>query len=84
MQGLGGFLVKPKYFNYGELTNYMNYSICCFFVDDIWISAHCKVDKYVFPAKRIDFLSLFYRKHNYNTSLGKINIAKIIKNVITP
>jgi hypothetical protein len=73
LQGLSGYLVRPGYFDASVLADYRNAPDAAFFVDDVWISAHCRVPKYVVPARRAGYpgrkLKSFYRR----TSLGRIN-----------
>ncbi len=55
LQGLSGYLVRPRFFDLAELTDYSNAPEAAFFVDDVWISALCKVPKYVVPAPRAGY-----------------------------
>src|SRR5262249_42874639 len=40
MQGLSGYLVKPKFFDGAALADYSGAPEAAFFVDDVWISGH--------------------------------------------
>lgn len=73
LQGYSGFMVQPKFFDFQEITNYANKPEAAFYVDDVWISAHCNVSKYVLPAKRYCF-EVWGRKNFFKAnSLGRIN-----------
>jgi len=55
------------------LKDYSNVPKAVRFVDDVWVSAHSRVQKYVFPAKRFCF-TLFWKEAFFkSTSLAKIN-----------
>jgi hypothetical protein len=73
VQGLSGYLVRPRFFDQTELTDYSGAPEAAFFVDDVWISVHCNVPKYVIPAARAGYpgrrRKTFYRE----TSLGRVN-----------
>ncbi len=73
LQGVGAFLVRPPFFDLTQLLDYSAAPQAAFFVDDVWISAHCSVPKYVVPARRSNFQprshALFFKR----TSLGWIN-----------
>ena len=73
LQGQGGYYVLPEFFDANELTDYSQAPEAAFFVDDVWISAHCRTHKYVIPAKRCSYPikrnSAFYK----STSVALIN-----------
>lgn len=52
LEGYAGYLVKPSFFNPAELTDYSNAPEAAFYVDDVWISAHCRPPRYVIPSRR--------------------------------
>jgi hypothetical protein len=73
LQGFTGYLVRPRFFDLDALTDYSKAPKAAFFVDDVWISAHCQVPKYVIPSRATNFLRK-RRAHLYKkTSLGWIN-----------
>ena len=74
LQGLSGYCVQPSFFPGNDvMTDYSKAPKAAFYVDDVWISAHCKADKIVIPAQKANFqpksLASFYGQN----SLGKIN-----------
>ncbi len=73
LQGYSGYLIKPCFFELEKITDYTGAPDAAFFVDDVWISAHCKAPKYVFPAKRFCF-DLWQESEFFEaTSLGLLN-----------
>jgi hypothetical protein len=66
MQGLSGYVVRPRYFDAAALADYSRAPEAAFFVDDVWISAHCRVRKIVCHGRRTNFPSLadarFYKR----------------------
>ncbi|WP_421773373.1 hypothetical protein [Gracilimonas sp.] len=73
IQGYSGYLLKPVFFNLEELQDYSLTPEALRFVDDVWISAHAKVPKIVFPMKRFCYTP-FLKKHDFSSSsLAKIN-----------
>ena len=73
LQGLAGFLVRPRFFDLNALTDYTQAPQAAFFVDDVWISAHCVAPKYVIPARRAGHVLHRRRKFYWNTGLGLAN-----------
>ncbi len=73
LEGYSGYLVKPKFFRFEEIIDYSNAPEAAFFVDDVWISAHCTAPKYVFPAKRFCFYRWQHHSFFKDTSLSLIN-----------
>jgi hypothetical protein len=73
LQGMSGYLVRPRYFDTAALADYSQAPAAASFVDDIWISAQCQAPKYVIPVRRSNFQPLrrtfFYRR----TGLGLVN-----------
>ena len=73
LQGFSGYVVRPRFFDLGAVTDYSRAPAAAFFVDDVWISAHCRAAKYVVPSRATNFLrkrrAYLYKK----TSLGWIN-----------
>lgn len=52
LEGYAGYLIKPEFFELVDLSDYENAPSSAFYVDDVWMSAHCRVPRYVFPADR--------------------------------
>jgi hypothetical protein len=72
LQGYSGYLVRPAFFDVPRVADYQGAPPAAFFVDDVWISAHCTTAKVVFPAKRYCFEP--WRRHIFQqTSLARIN-----------
>jgi hypothetical protein len=73
LQGLSGFLVRPRFFDIAAVADYSRAPPAAYFVDDVWFGAHCTAAKFVIPAHRSNFQPFrhapFYRK----TSLGRLN-----------
>jgi hypothetical protein len=55
------------------LVDYKDAPENVFFVDDVWISAHCRAPKFVVPARRSNYAPRQNRKLYHQTSLGWIN-----------
>ncbi|MBI3399813.1 MAG: hypothetical protein HY048_00210 [Acidobacteria bacterium] len=66
MQGVSGYVVRPRYFDRAALVDYSNAPPAAFFVDDVWISAQCRARKIVCHGRRTNFPSLvdarFYKR----------------------
>jgi hypothetical protein len=73
LQGLSGYIVRPGFFDLAKLTDYRGAPPECYFVDDVWISGHCKVPRRVIPATRYNYQPKFLRRFYQRTSLGRIN-----------
>ncbi len=73
LQGLSGYLVRPRFFDVAEMTDYNGAPEAAFFVDDVWISAHCKALKYVIPAGRVGYAGRKRKQFYKETSLGRVN-----------
>ena len=73
VQGLSGYLVRPSFFDVTAVTDYSTAPKEAFFVDDVWISAHCLVPRYVIPSARANYQPKLHRGFYGRTSLGRIN-----------
>ena len=73
VQGLSGYLVKPRFFDVTAITDYSGAPKEAFFVDDVWISAHLLVPRFVIPAARANYQPKLHRGFYGETSLGRIN-----------
>lgn len=72
-QGYSGYLVRPRFFDLDAVMDYSNAPPQAMWVDDVWLSAHCKAPKYVFPHRRYP-CSYWSRRHVYaSTALGRLN-----------
>ncbi len=73
MQGLAGYLVKPRFFNPAALVDYGAAPEAAFFVDDVWISAQCQARKVVYPGRRTNFPSLRDARFFKRSSVALVN-----------
>ncbi|MGB7219204.1 MAG: hypothetical protein WBD07_10395 [Vicinamibacterales bacterium] len=73
MQGLGGYLVKPRFFDVSALADYRAAPDAAFFVDDVWISAHCRARKVVYPGRRTNFPSRRDARFYKRSSVALVN-----------
>ena len=73
LQGLGGYYVRPEFFNAAELMDYSQAPEAAFFVDDVWISAHCRVRKFVIPAQRSGYPIKRHAAYYKSTSVALVN-----------
>jgi hypothetical protein len=73
MQGLGGYVVKPRFFDRATLADYANAPAAAFFVDDVWISAHCRAPKIVVQGPRTNFPSVFDARFYKRSSVALVN-----------
>jgi len=73
VQGLGGFLVRPSFFDLTAIADYTGAPDAAFFVDDVWISGHCRVPKVVVAGRRTNFVSLFDARFFKRSSVGLAN-----------
>ncbi|MBI3926768.1 MAG: hypothetical protein HY319_14605 [Armatimonadetes bacterium] len=72
LMGTSGYLVRPGYFG-PEIFDYSGAPKAARYVDDVWISAHCRVPKYVVPSRRYCFKWWPDRRFFRATSLGFLN-----------
>jgi len=71
VQGHSGYLVRPSDFDLESLIEgYADAPEEAFFVDDVWISGHCRVEKWIMPARRFCFVSWQHVGLFDRTSLG--------------
>lgn len=56
LMGYTGYMVRPAFFDLPAVRNYVGAPDAAFYVDDVWISAHCQVPKYVIPSHRHCFI----------------------------
>lgn len=73
VQGYAGYLIKPQFFDLDQLRDYSKAPEIVKYVDDVWLSAHSKVPKFVFPMKRYCYSPMTSRKFFKSTSLSMIN-----------
>ena len=73
LQGLSGYILRPRFFDLSRLTDYSGAPPEAFFVDDVWISGHCNADRFVIPTRRYNYQPKLLRSFYKRTSLGLIN-----------
>jgi hypothetical protein len=73
VQGLSGYVVKPSFFDAAALADYSGAPEAAFFVDDVWISAHCAARKLVCPGRRTNFPSLADARFFKRSSVALVN-----------
>ena len=73
MQGMAGYLVQPAFFDVAKLTDYASAPKAVFFVDDVWLSGHCRARKLVVPAARINYEPKANARYFKSTSVALIN-----------
>lgn len=73
VRGVGGYLVKPRFFDRDALLDYSEAPEAAFYVDDVWISAHLHVPRYVVPARYSNYQPRRRKRFYDRTSLGWIN-----------
>lgn len=73
LQGYSGYVLKPRFFDLSALTDYPDEPRAVRFVDDVWVSAHAKVPKYVFPSNRFCYIPFWTEGFFKSNSLASIN-----------
>ena len=73
VMGCSGYLLRPRFFNAADLLNRDNTPDALWYVDDVWISAHCQVPKIVFPAPRLCFEAISLHAIFRQSSLTLVN-----------
>lgn len=73
LQGMSGYAVRPSFFDLERVTDYAAAPPAARFVDDVWISAHCRVPKFVIPVRRSNFPPKRHFRLHKMSSLGWIN-----------
>jgi hypothetical protein len=73
LQGMASYLVQTDFFDSSEVTDYSAAPEAVFFVDDVWLSGHCKAVKLVVPAARINYEPMRNARYFKSTSVALIN-----------
>lgn len=73
IQGYSGYLLKPAFFDLEALKDYSSAPEALSYVDDVWVSAHAKVPKVVFPMERFCYTPFSKKRDFSSSSLAKIN-----------
>jgi len=78
VQGVHSYVVRPKFFDLTALGDFSAAPAAVRFVDDVWISAHCRAEKWLHPMRLsfTDYKPWAHRRLLDQTSLGgKVNRA---------
>jgi hypothetical protein len=73
VQGLSGYVVKPRFFDGTAIVDYTRAPQAAFFVDDVWISAHCRARKMVMRGRRTNFASVFDAGFYTRSGVSRVN-----------
>jgi hypothetical protein len=73
LMGYAGYVVRPHFFDLAALQRFEGAPREAFFVDDLWISAHCKAPRLALPTRRFNYQSKLRKRHYDRTSLAAIN-----------
>lgn len=73
LQGMSGYLVRPEFFDARALCDYSGAPEAVFYVDDVWISAHCRARKLVIPARRSNYGRRRHAAFFKSTSVALLN-----------
>ena len=73
VQGLSGYVVRPRFFDLRAIVDYTQAPPAAFFVDDVWISAHCRARKLVCGGRRTNFPSIFDARAYKRSSVSRVN-----------
>ena len=73
VQGLSGYLVRACFFDLAAVADYSAAPDAAFFVDDVWISAHCRVPKVVVEGRRTNFASRRDAQFYKRSSVALVN-----------
>ena len=73
VQGLHGYVVRPRFFDLAALGDFAGAPAAARFVDDVWLSAHCRVPRVVHPLRLAftDYKPWEHRRRYDATSLGR-------------
>ncbi len=72
VQGVHSYLVRPRFFDLAALGDFSGAPPAVRFVDDVWLSAHCRTGKWIFPLPLAftDYKPWEHRRRYDRTSLG--------------
>jgi hypothetical protein len=73
LQGVGGVLVQPRFFDAAAVSDFSGAPQAARTVDDVWFAAHCRAPKRVVPIRRSNFPSYWDEGRNKQSSLGLLN-----------
>lgn len=72
VQGVHSYLVRARFFDLTALGDFSAAPAAVRFVDDVWLSAHCRAEKWIFPMRLAftDYQPQEHRQRFNRTSLG--------------
>jgi glycosyltransferase involved in cell wall biosynthesis len=73
LMGYAGYIIRPRQLDIAALNDFSTAPPEAFFVDDVWISAHCRVPKFALPTRRFNYQSKLRKRHYDLSSLASIN-----------
>lgn len=73
LMGYAGYIIRPRHLDLAALNDFSMAPSEAFYVDDVWISAHCRVPKFALPTRRFNYQSKLRKRHYDLTSLASIN-----------
>lgn len=73
LQGQSGYITSPRFFDLQAVQDYRATPSAAFFVDDVWFSAHCRVQKFVCPSPRSSFQIKRSARYRNQNGLGFLN-----------
>ncbi|MBI3494032.1 MAG: glycosyltransferase family 2 protein [Acidobacteria bacterium] len=73
VQGMSGYVVRPRDFDVSAIVDYSRAPEAAFFVDDVWISAHCRARKLVCRGRRVCFPSRRDARFYKRSSVSLVN-----------
>jgi Glycosyl transferase family 2 len=73
LMGYAGYIVRPQQLDLAGLNDFSKAPPEAFYVDDVWLSAHCRVPHFALPTRRFNYQSKLRKRHYDLTSLASIN-----------
>lgn len=73
VMGVSGYLVRPRFFDLAGVMDYEGAPREAFFVDDVWISAHLRVPRFVIPSRHVSYQPKYLKGIYDRTALSRIN-----------
>jgi hypothetical protein len=72
LMGYAGYIVRPKFFD-AAIHDFGGAPKEAFFVDDLWISAHCRARRFALPTRRFNYHPRLRKRLYDQTALAGIN-----------
>ncbi len=73
LMGYAGYIIRPQQLDLAGLNDFSKAPPEAFYVDDVWLSAHCRVPRFALPTRRFNYQSKLRKRHYDLTSLASIN-----------